>query len=250
MPLLDWSLLALVTLIAAAAQGATGFGFAILVISFYLAILNSVAAVQLTIAVTLVISIVLVPKLWRQAPRGLLARLVAGTALGFPVGLVGYHYMSLDTVKVAVAALIIAFAGYLLLAGTRAVARDGGTRGNGFADVGVGVLSGAMATSLAMPGPAVILYLAAMGFGKDTSRAVVLTLFAFSYAGALALQTVLVGIERPIWLAAAGLAPVAMVGAVVGHLVARYLSERLFRRAVLLILMAAGAYTLWTSLAV
>ncbi len=107
-----------------------------------------------------------------------------------------------------------------------------------------------MATSLAMPGPAVILYLAAMGFGKDTSRAVVLTLFAFSYAGALALQTVLVGIERPIWLAAAGLAPVAMVGAVVGHLVARYLSERLFRRAVLLILMAAGAYTLWTSLAV
>ena len=117
MPLLEWSLLALVTLIAAAAQGATGFGFAILVISFYLAILNSVAAVQLTIAVTLVISIVLVPRLWRQASRGLLGRLVVGTALGFPIGLLGYHYLSLGAVKIAVAVLIIAFAGYLLLSG-------------------------------------------------------------------------------------------------------------------------------------
>lgn len=253
MPLLDWSLLALVTLIAAAAQGATGFGFAILVISFYLAILNSVAAVQLTIAVTLVISVVLAPRLWRDASRGLLGRLVVGTALGFPIGLLGYHYLSLDGVKIAVAVLIIAFAVYLLLSGllsgSRAAAADGSVRTHGLADVGVGVLSGAMATALAMPGPAVILYLAAVGFGKDTSRATVLTLFAFSYAGALVLQATLVGIERPIWLAAAGLAPVAMVGALLGHLVARFLSEQVFRRAVLSILIVAGAYTLWSSLA-
>ena len=36
MALMDWLLLAIVTLVAATAQGATGFGFALLAVSFYL----------------------------------------------------------------------------------------------------------------------------------------------------------------------------------------------------------------------
>ena len=244
MTLLEWSLLGLVTLIAAAAQGATGFGFALLVVSFYLVILNSVAAVQLTIAVSLVISVVLVPGLWRAAPRALLLRLVAGSVAGFPIGLAIYHYISLAGIKMVVALLIICFAGYLL-SGRRLSFQAGG--GHAGADLAVGVVSGAMATCLAMPGPSVLLYLQAMGAAKEISRATTLTLFAFSYASALILQASVVGIDSEIWIAVAVLAPLAMIGAGLGHFVSKWLSERIFRTSVLIILVIAGAYTLWTS---
>ncbi|MDP6705495.1 MAG: sulfite exporter TauE/SafE family protein [Alphaproteobacteria bacterium] len=248
MPLLDWSLLALVTLVAAAAQGATGFGFAILAISFYLAILNSVAAVQIAITGSLVISLVLAPRLWRAAPRGLLLRLCAGTLVGFPLGLWAYLHASLEAVKLAVACLIIVFSGYLLFFRPRN-RQDGGEGGWGpLADLGVGFVSGAMATGLGMPGPSVLLYLQASGADKTETRATTLALFTFSYIGALTLQAGVIGMTGEIWLVALVLAPVAAIGAFGGHGVARWIDEQTFRRAVLMILIAAGAYTLWTSL--
>ena len=249
MPILDWLLLALVTLVAAGAQGATGFGFAILVISFYLAILNSVAAVQLAIVGSLVISLALAPWLWRGAPRGLLIRLCLGTLAGFPLGLVAYLHASLDSIKIAVACLIIAFSGYLLLVRPRNSGNGNGARTHPLADLGVGIVSGAMATSLGMPGPAVLLYLQAVGAGKDVTRATTLCLFTFSYVGALALQAGFVGVGPRIWLISAVLAPIAVAGAVGGHKIARWFNEKVFRIAVLVILVAAGSYTLWSSFA-
>jgi len=246
MPWADWLLLGLVTLVAAGAQGATGFGFALLVVSFYLAILNSTAAVQLAITGSLAISLALAPGLWRVSPRGLLIRLCLGTLVGLPLGILAYRSASLEAIKVVVACLIIGFAGYLLL-----VRRPGGEAAAGthaVADLGVGLVSGAMATGLGMPGPAVLLYLQATGAAKQATRATTLSLFVFSYLGALALQAGLVGIAPGIWLAAALLAPLALLGAIGGHLLSRRLDERVFRTAVLAILLAAGAYTLWSAI--
>lgn len=246
MPWPDWVLLGLVTVVAAGAQGATGFGFALLVISFYLAILDSAAAVQLAITGSLVISLALAPRLWRAAPRGLLLRLCLGTLAGLPLGILAYRSADLDAIKIAAACLIIGFAGYLLL-----VRRDGQAGAwppSRLGDLAVGLVSGAMTTGLAMPGPAVLLYLQATGAAKQATRATTLSLFVFSYLGALALQAGLVGIGPEIWLASAVLAPLALLGAFAGHLLSRRLDERVFRTCVLTILIAAGAYTLWSAL--
>ena len=238
MSLLAGALLGLVTFAGAAAQGATGFGFAILTIAFYLAILGSTAAVQLTIALSLIVSLAVVPGLWRRAERGLLLRLCIGSALGFVPGLMAYAAMDLTLLKLAVAGLIVGFALFLLLARP-----SGGSGGHPALDIAVGLVSGALTVSLGMPGPPVILYLAARGAAKETTRSTVLTLFCLSYAGAMALQVSAVGVPAEIWRALLPLAPLAVVGALVGHRLARYLSEAVFRRAVLLILIAAGAYT-------
>ena len=77
--------LAGITLIAAAVQGAVGFGFTLLAVSFFLLILQSGEAVQLLLVVNLTISVALVGRLWQGVDRALWGRLVLGSFLGFPL---------------------------------------------------------------------------------------------------------------------------------------------------------------------
>jgi uncharacterized protein len=243
----DTILIAAITFFAALAQGATGFGFAIIALPFLLLVMGSLDAVGLTIILSLLVSLVLVPGLWRQAPRGPLTRLALGSVLGFPVGLVLFLNASLDWVRLAVGLVILFFAAWLAISHRRAaVDRDCAEKepaGRTWAEVAVGTLSGAMTTALAMPGPAVMLYLSAGGMAKTPVRACTLCLFALSYGIALALQMAVGAIGVQIWQTAALAILPTMLGAIAGHRLSGRLNENLFRRLVLGILLATGAYT-------
>jgi uncharacterized protein len=248
MPPIDWILLTAVSFVAALVQGATGFGFGIMVVPFYLLILGSLSAIQVTIIVTLVLTISVALRVWRNAPRALLGRLIGGTVVGFPAGIFAYRHADLETAKLAVGLLIVGFAVWLFLAAQGRPARKNPTS-HPIADVAIGIVSGAMTTSLGMPGPIVLIYLSALGAGKETMRGTLLALFVFSYAGALALQGWQVGIDGATWTTAAILIPVGLVGAAVGHAVSRFLDQRTFGFVVLAILVATGLYMTWTTLA-
>ena len=69
--------------------------------------LNSVAAIQLVMIITLAMSCVHFPKLRGMAPGQLLKWLSMGCALGFPLGILVYNELDLDAIKMAVAVLII-----------------------------------------------------------------------------------------------------------------------------------------------
>ena len=257
MGLPDWLMLAGITAFAGLAQGAAGFGFAILAVPFYLLILNSVTAVQVVIALTPVISVAVVPRIWRHVEPGLLLRLALGSALGFPCGIWLYLQASLGALKLGVAVLVVVFALVLLLrtrggdrdgaAGTAPEGRPGGRRGA--ADVAVGALSGALASSLGMPGPPVLIHLSARDTEKDATRSTLLALFLFSYLASLGLQAAVVGMAGATWGVAAALVPFAAGGAVLGHRLARRMSQRLFRRTALLLLLGTGVYMLGAHLA-
>ncbi len=79
-------------------------------------------------------------------------------------------------------------------------------------------------------------------------RATTLTLFLFSYGGALCAQMLFAGVPFTIWKTAAVLTPLVMLGAFCGHLVSRRLSEAVFRTTILSILMLTGLYLLFTTL--
>ncbi len=243
----DTILIAAIAFFAALAQGATGFGFAIIALPFLLLVMGSLDAVGLTIILNLLVSLVLVPGLWRQAPRGPLTRLAMGSILGFPIGLVIFLQASLDWVRLAVGLVILFFAAWLALGQRRAAtprgALENGTGARTWVQVAVGILSGAMATALAMPGPAVMLYLSASGMAKAPLRACTLCLFTLSYGAALALQAAFGAIGGQIWQAAALAALPIILGAIAGHRLSGKLNETLFRRLVLAILVATGAYT-------
>jgi uncharacterized protein len=248
MPPIDWILLTAVSFIAALVQAATGFGFAIVAVPFYLIILESLSAVQVSLIVTLSITILVAIRVWRSAPPALLGRLVAGTLAGFPFGIVAYRHADLETAKLAVGLLIVGFAVWLFLAARGRPAVENPAT-HPAADIAVGIVSGAMTTSLGMPGPVVLIYLSVLGTGKEAMRATMLTLFVFSNAGAIALQEWQVGIDGATWQTAAFLIPAVLIGGAVGHGVSRFLDQRTFSFVVLAILAATGLYMTWTTLA-
>ena len=184
----DTVLIAAITFFAALAQGATGFDFAIIALPLLLLVMGSLDAVGLTIILSLLVSLVL--GLWQQAPRGPVAHLAVGSALGFPIGLVIFLQASLDWVRLAMGVGTLFLAAWLALSRRRAATIQ--TRAAAqWPEVAVGILSGAMTTALAMPVPSVMLYLSARGMAKVPLRACTLCLFALPYGAALVLTILL-----------------------------------------------------------
>ena len=244
---MDWTLLIMVTFLAATVQSATGFGFGLIAVSAFLIVLNSVAAIQLVMIITLVMSCVHWPKLRGIAPGYLLKWLSIGCLLGFPLGILVYKQLDLDTIKLLVAILIILIsaqnAWYLLRKAKTPAPRDQLPHKPSTV-MGVGIASGLMASSMAMPGPAVMLYLSRSALSKDEIRATILTFFLFSYGGALLLQATLIGIESQTWLTAAALTPSAIAGMITGHLLSKRINQQVFKGLVLVILLLTGLFML------
>ena len=261
--LMDWAQLGLVTLLAAAVQGAVGFAFTLLAVSFFLLILQSAEAVQVLLVLNMVICGSLCLHLWKDVPLALWRLLMAGAVVGVPVGVAAFAYANLTAIYLAVAVVILVFT--VALAWQKAPMVAAGS-GDGSSDAGgsppaggsapyrsqsvfaVGTVAGVMTAALGMPGPVLVLYLTAIGIDRATFRAVSLTLFTALYVAALLLQSATVGIPGRVWITAAALVPLAWAGAALGHAWARHIGEILFRRFVLLLLAATGSYMLITTL--
>lgn len=256
MDLVGFAALAGVTFFAATVQAATGFGFALLAVPFFLLLMGSLEAIQVTVVVSIVISLVLVRGLLKDAPRRLVLHLIAGSLIGYPVGLAAYRAADLKSVQLTIGALITVFAIFLILrewklangAENAAVKTHRPYSPRPVIEVAAGFVSGAMAVALAMPGPVIVMYLTAQRAGKHISRPTTLLLFLFSYTAVSLVHTVWGGMTAQSWLLAAKLTPFIIAGAIAGHLVSLRLSEDNFRKIVLLILIASGLYATWAAL--
>jgi uncharacterized membrane protein YfcA len=226
-----------------------GFGFSLLAVAFFLMIIGSSDAVPLLFIINLTISLTLVSRLRADLNRALWTRLVIGALLGLPVGLIAFSRADVDQLKVFAAIAII---GFVIVTAFRTPDEEGGSGPvSGFKTpsvIGVGAVAGGMTTSLGLPGPAVVLYLTAIGSGKDATRSITLTFFAISYGASLLLHTATVGVSKEVWITAGLLIPVAAMGAFVGHALGRRVSESAFRRLVLTLVASTGAYILLDTL--
>jgi len=243
---LDWPLLLTVTFFAATVQSATGFGFGLIAVSAFLVVLNSIAAVQLVIIITCVMLAVHSFRLWNVAVKSLLRSLSIGCALGFPLGILAYKQFDMTTIKLTVAILLIALSSqnaWLLFRHRKSIKNIGHKPTQG-STLAVGIISGLMASSIAMPGPPVMLYLVNSNLTKDQVRATVQTFFLVSYVGALLLQTTLVGIDIDIWITAAILLPSALLGLNTGYYLSKRINQQFFKGLVLVILMLTGLFML------
>ncbi|MBL4740951.1 MAG: sulfite exporter TauE/SafE family protein [Sneathiella sp.] len=245
---MEWSLLILITFFAATVQSATGFGFGLIAVSAFLIMLDSIAAIQIVIIVTLVMSCLHWPKLRGLAPTQLLKWLSLGCLFGFPLGILVYNQLNLDAIKMAVAILIILIslqnAWHLFHSSIDNSSAPASPRRPG-ALIGVGIASGLMASAMAMPGPAVMLYLSRTALGKDEIRATIITFFVFSYGGALIMQTTMVGITSQTWITAAVLSIPALAGVIAGDFLSKRINQKTFKGLVLLILMMTGLFMLF-----
>jgi len=241
MDIVQLLLLSAVTFIAALVQGAVGIGFALFVTPIFLTVFNSVIAVQVVIFVTLVTALAILPKIYQQMPKPLLLRLVIGNAIGALIGVEIYRVADVTSLKLG-AGVIVTFLAVYLLATSKKRDGDGNDLPIGFLgiDLGVGVATGIMTTTLGMTGPAVALYLTYLHASKQATRAAIFGLFVFAYTFGLLAQAMLVGIEASTWMWAIALSPAAYIGTLAGDKISNRLDPKIFRLLILGILIASG----------
>src|SRR5205085_4152970 len=219
MTLFGWAGLAGTTFAAALLQAVSGFGFAVLAVPLYLLFVDPAQAVQLAIILSTAISFAVVPGLRRTIVPALLLRLGVGSVAGLPIGLFSFRYADPLLVRLGVGAIILAFA--VMMArfrrrGGRPWAPFGRTQSR---DLATGAVAGVATALVGMAGPPVLIYLLLAGTAAQTVRATLLAFFALSYGATLASHAATVGIPGPTWVAAGILAPIALLGGLVGRLI-------------------------------
>ena len=223
---------------AAFLQSATGIGFGIIAGPVILILIDSHAAVQVTMGLSFAVSLALAPTLIAHVDRRMLKRLSIGTLVGLPLGMLVFWIVSLPVLKF-LAMLAVAFMAWIVSRAPQNSTQTP-TRSGHAVDLGVGVVSGAMSTALAMPGPAAAARLASLALPKLTVRATVLLLMVASYFGALVIQAGLVGIDRQTIEIAAWMMPAALVGTFAGRLFVSQIDEALFRRIITVVLIVTA----------
>ena len=242
-------LLSAVTFIAALVQGAVGIGFALFVTPIFLTVFNSVIAVQVVIFVTLVTALAILPKIYQHMPKPLLLRLIIGNAVGALVGVEIYRISDVNSLKLG-AGIIVTLLAVYLLAIRKTRQGDGNDQPLGLlgVDLGVGITTGIMTTTLGMTGPAIALYLTYLHTTKQATRSAIFGLFVFGYTFGLMAQSMLVGIEPGTWMWAVSLSPAAYIGTLAGNRISDKLDPNVFRMLILAILIASGVAAIISAL--
>ena len=241
---MDPSAGALVVVAVAVFMGSTlnslsGFGFALVTVPLMAVAVGPKEAVVLSAIVGLFSNSGVAVRYRADTDRPVAARLLAGSVVGMPLGLLVLQRIDEDPLKVAIALVVLATAG-LLAAGwtppppTRAV------------DVGAGFLSGVLNTSIGISGPPVVLLLQAKGTRKASFRATIATLFAI--AGVIALVLFAIGdrYTRSVWLAAVVALPAWPLGWLLGATLHRRVPEERFRVLVLVLMVITASITLFS----
>lgn len=239
--------LIIITFFASIVQSATGFGFALIAVPVYLIVLNSAAAVQVVIIVSVAMSLPLWYKLKDDMPHDFMKWIIIGCIIGFPIGIYLYLKMELQTIKASVAVFIILIS--IQNAWQMFIAKNG----KGTIDVGllpkpilsiVGFFSGILGVAMAMPGPTLMLFLSKTMLRKNEIRAVMMAVFVFAYTGATIMQMIFAGISYDTWVTSLIVTPAALIGVYLGHQLSKKINEKMFKGLILIILALTGIFML------
>ncbi len=244
--LVPLALLAIATMAGAAVQAATGFGFAILAAPVFLAVLDTTAAVPILVALHVVQSAMLVPRVWRRVPWALFRGLAVGAVAGGALGLALFHALEVRHLKLAVGVTILSVVALLAVrrfAGgsqtTVASAEPSAERARP-AILATGALSGLLTAVLVMPGPPLMVHLLRRPLPADEARALSLTLFAACYVAVLAAHAATGSLDCAAWLTVGWLAGPVVAGTLAGLGLMRWLADNYFVIVLNVLLVLAG----------
>ncbi len=246
--LLDWAGLAAMATGAALLYTLRGFGFAVLSTPALLLFVDPPQAIQLVIIVSTALSITALPGLWRAIAPALLLRLTLGSIAGLPLGLIVLRDADPVVVRRLIGATILALTAVICW-----VRRRGPDNHRALLamrpgrDLAVGAISGTATALVGMAGPPVLIYLLLAQAPAPTVRATLLSFFGIVYAAALLSRAVAVGIAASTWIGAGVLIRFAALGAIAGRPLGDRLGVRAFAMLAIVLLAAAGLYTLAAS---
>jgi uncharacterized protein len=236
----DLVLFSAATLAASLIAGLAGFAFGLVAAAIWLHVLTPLQTTTLIVAFGLVVQGLSVWRLRRSLRIGRLWPLLAGGALGVPVGAELLRWANPEQIRVGVGALLILFSLYSLYRPKLAVPMAGGRA----ADRSVGFLGGVLGGSTGLGGILATVWCSLRGWPKDEQRAVFQTVAVAIFAVTI------------LWLGGTGSVsvvttqlfllglPWVLLGTWLGLRLYSRLDEARFRQAVLLLLLVSGAVLL------
>ncbi len=225
--ILAW--LAAATFTAAVFQGATGFGFGVLVIPAYLWFLPTTVAIPASVLVGGTMMTVMALTLWRTIPWRMTGRMILGALIGAPAGLWFLSWAPEALIKGLVAIILLGFLGYILWQRRHPQASSGGeTAPHPLAEAITGLCGGLMGGGLGMPAPPLLVYFGLRRTAKAVARPAMVAFLWGSLLMIAAMGTAGLGMaETTTSVAAWMLAPV-LAGFATGHWLAGRISQRVF----------------------
>jgi uncharacterized membrane protein YfcA len=226
---------------ASLVQLASGFGFALLCVPLLTLVVDAHLAVLIALLLGVAGTGYQALSGRRDFDRGVVARLLVAAFLGMPVGLYVYSRTSPQGLKIAVGALILASAllllrGFSIRDSSRAV------------DLGVGLLTGFLTTSIGTSGPPVVAVLQARSVTAVVFRATASVVFCVIDVVAVAGFAARGDVTWPLVLLALCTLPGMLLGAWIGILVRPLLTPDTFRWLVVALLAGSGLTAIVTAL--
>ncbi len=240
----EFVLLNIAVLGASALQSATGIGFGVIAGPILLVLLSDGSAIQVSIALNLLIAVILAPSLRHKLDRMMLKNLVIGIAVGSPLGLLIFLSMDIISLKVTAGIGVLLTLSFVVSGNRLRRAKPSAAP---FEQISLGVIAGVMGVCLAMPGPIPAAWMSARAFDKETIRSTILAMFIIAYAIAMGLQFAGAGIGADTLTLSASLAPSTVVGILLGNFASSHITEKAFR-GILLTILVTTAMILFSSL--
>jgi uncharacterized membrane protein YfcA len=226
----------LIVLFAFFTRALTGFGGALLCVPLLALFFDMQFVVPVECSLEVVLSLILVPRVWRLVDGRNLAVLLVGALAGSFIGVGLLQSLTDASLKGALGVFVI-LAGLHLLHRNRAGEAPPISRAWGLV---AGVIGGVLGGVFGTPGPAYVAYLAYQTSDQKVFRATLITLFAIEYTWRLVLFIraglyTMTELEFSLWLV-----PSVVAAAVGGHFIHPRLDERVFRSIVCALLIVSG----------
>jgi uncharacterized protein len=226
--------IAIVVFFAILTQAISGFGLALIAMPLLLEFLAPVEAASLVALMAVTTQLIMLARYRRVLQIGGLWRLMVGSLIGIPIGVVVLSQLEGEIILFALGVILVAYSLYSLVAPPLPIIKNPNW-GYGFGFVS-GLLGGAYNTG----GPPYVIYGASQRWEIQQFKAnlqVLLMVNSISVVIAHTLAGHYTGIVMRDYLIAF---PMILIGALAGFLLERYINEVLFRRLILVLLLVIG----------
>ncbi len=224
-----------IAFLAAVCQSVTGFGFALVMTPLLTLAWDAKLAVATSLIVSPISVAMMLPEVHARIPLPRVSMLFLGFLAGMPLGTFLLQRLDADSLRVAIAAVVIAAAALMYVAPAA-----GGSRDGFFLRVAVGAVSGAVGASTSMGGPPVVLYLLGRETDVDTFRATTLALFLPTSLLAFAAAALVGVVTTDVLVIAALSVPSVALGLTLGRAARRRLHPDRFRAVVVTVLVVTS----------
>lgn len=220
-----------VVLLAGIVQGCAGFAFALITVPVLMLFIPHVEIPPTVVMLSLVNNIlILMGSRSFVRPRMVLPLLVGGF-IGLPIG--GYILKTVDPVSFKIAVgVIVLIASIVMLAGWRRRVRN-----EAAGLVPIGFISGILSSGTSIAGPPVILFFSNQGIKREVFRANLVAYFMFINIGAVIVFALYGLLNRAVMVRTGTYLLPAIVGSIAGIWLSKFINEKLFGKAVLILVL-------------